>query len=78
MCQDCWQHDVTVTNPGEAQEIYVGAHVWQDRIYSWDSDECWAATRSDTTKHSIRCVESGKEEFFDADYGAGWLGPIRF
>ena len=34
-CSGCTKHTITVKNDGPEQEIYVGAHVWQDRTYGW-------------------------------------------
>jgi hypothetical protein len=39
-CDGCTQHVLKVTNKlNEAQEVHVGAHVWQDRGYGWFSSE---------------------------------------
>lgn len=40
-CFGCTQHTITVTNDARTpQDIYVGAHVWQDRTYGSYNDDC--------------------------------------
>ena len=69
------EHTITVTNTGEAQDIYVGAHVWQDRTYGWYNPSCQQAMWS-STKHSLS--GNGSTLYFDADTGAAWTDTIRF
>ena len=46
-CADCALYEFRITNEKDvAQEIYVGAHTWQERGYGWftsDTRDCTSA-----------------------------------
>merc|ERR1712226_1149 len=81
LCNDCTPHIVRVTNDNQdsSQLIHVGAHIWQDRTYSWYNTDCNGATDWTSPKNfSIKCLSSGDKSNFNLEYGSGWLNPIEF
>merc|ERR1712226_1725768 len=81
LCNDCTPHVVRVTNDNQdsSQLIHVGAHIWQDRTYSWYNTDCNGATDWTSPKNfSIKCLSSGDKSNFNLEYGSGWLNPIEF
>ena len=77
-CINCTQHIIEITNSGAAQDVHVGAHVWQDRTYGWYNQDCSAAIAMNGGKHQIKCLDSGNTANFDSEFGSGWLPVIRF
>lgn len=77
-CINCTQHIIEITNSGAAQDVHVGAHVWQDRTYGWYNQDCSAAIAMYSSKHQIKCQDSGNTAKFDSEYGSGWLPVISF
>ena len=70
-------HTIEVTNDSSsAQQIYVGAHVWQDRTYGWYNWQCQEAMWS-STKH-VLSGDSIPDCRFDADTGACWTDSLTF
>lgn len=39
-CDGCTKHILNVKNEGAAQNIHIGAHVWQDRTYGSKAPDC--------------------------------------
>ena len=57
------RHQIKVKNEGEAQYIWVGAHIWQDRTY------CWVNAHS-----SGACNYSSATHFFNGAAFSPWQG----
>lgn len=78
-CNNCTPHVVEVTNDSsEAQDIYVGAHIWQDRTYSYENTNCSGATEYGGQQFQIKCLASGDIMKFDTGYGSAWLNSMTF
>jgi hypothetical protein len=79
-CDGCTQHVLKVTNKlNEAQEVHVGAHVWQDRGYGWFSSEnrnCHQAIYSNPHHSVFPSDGSYWDGIFDSAQGGKWLSPI--
>lgn len=58
-CSNCTQHIIEITNSGAAQDVHVGAHVWQDRTYGSKHDDCAEAIEVNGSMHQIKCLDSG-------------------
>ena len=78
-CSNCTQHIIDITNNGAAQDVHVGAHVWQDRTYGWYNPNCQDAMWGHT-KHRLVDVKNDDtySYTFDADTGAVWTDAMTF
>ena len=78
-CDGCTKHSITITNDGDAQDIYVGAHVWQDRTYGWYNWDCGQAMWSGKKHRIIDASTMDTDAYtFDADEGAVWTDAMSF
>ena len=77
-CNGCTEHVLKVKNDGEeAQEIHVGAHVWQDRGYGWfnTAERNCAGAIYANPHHTVfeTGVGSYSSGMFDAGTGVKWI-----
>jgi len=64
-------HTVKITNTShEAQDVYVGAHVWDSRGYSWYNDDCNSVTGW-SNQHYLK--GNGQQLAINSNYPDKWL-----
>ena len=71
------KHVIKVKNEGPAQDIYIGAHTWQDRTYGWYNSKCSEAR---THKNYLWDNKAGSKDdhSFTPELGSTWMEPMRF
>ena len=75
---DCTSHTLTVKNTfSEDQLVHIGAHIWQDRGYSTDSDCSGALGWGKWTHHEMWLTEDeSTRKYFDSGSEDSWFEPI--
>ena len=72
--QDCTGHSLTVTSEVD-QYVHIGAHIWQDRGYSWSWD-CADAHYSDEQTHEFIDETTGKHFSLNGGDEDVWQEPV--